>query len=190
MIGHLTRRFSFIGAIALVASLGACMTPTPYQPYRAEGAGGTHGGYSELRISPDRFRVKFHGNELTSRGRVESYLLYRAAELTLANGYDWFLIADHHTEHDVETRVRQTTLGPYGYWQPHWRYYRTGYGWDVWHPEFGGPFWADQIDITRVESFEVEAEIVLKKGVPTEPQAVDARRTLAEIGPTIQYPTK
>lgn len=180
-----------MGGLALV--LSACVTtPTPYQPYRSESAGGVHGGFSEVRIAPDRFRVKFHGNELTSRERVENYLLYRAAELTLANGSDWFSVADRHTEHEVETYVRSSPWGGTGYWQPHWRYYRYGYGWDVWHPEFGGPFWADRVDVTKVESFEVEAEIVLKKGAlpADDPTAIDARHIMSLVGPTVELPRK
>jgi hypothetical protein len=144
-----------------------------------------HGGYSELRLGPDLFQVKFHGNELTARERVETYLLYRAAELTVANGFDSFAIVGRNTEHDVETRVRHN---PWGYWRPYWRYYRSGYGWDVWYPDSGGPFWADQVDVTTVESFEVEAKIVLGKGALTDPAAFDARRVMAEIGPRVELP--
>lgn len=181
----------FIGALAFVASLGACTTtPTPYQRYRAESAGGIHGGYSDQRLAPNRFLVRFHGNELTSRERVENYLLYRAAEITIANGHNWFAVADRHTEHDVQTYVRRAPLG--AYWQPNWRYYRSGYGWDAWYPGYGAPFWADTIDVTTVEAFEVEAEILLEKDAPPAagPKAFDARQVLAEIGPTIQFPQR
>jgi len=65
--------------VALAAGLTACATPTPYQPnIRGQAASG---GYSEVRIEPDRFRVNFAGNSLTSRETVEGYLLFRAAEL-------------------------------------------------------------------------------------------------------------
>lgn len=183
-------------ALALAGAIGACATPTPYQPYRAELAGGVHGGYSDERLADGRFRVKFHGNELTSRERVEGYLLYRAAELTVQNGYDWFRIVDRHTEHDVTTYMRPDPLyrpwygSEYGYWRPHWRYYRRDYGWSVWHPEYGDPFWTDRIDVSTVESFEAEAEVVLGKGpLPgSQAQVFDARRVLTELGPTIVLP--
>ena len=183
-------------ALALTVTAVACTTATPYQPYRPEFAGGVHGGFSDQQIAPDRFRVKFHGNELTSRERVEGYLLYRAAELTVQNGFDWFRIVDRHTEHDVRTYVQPDPyyrpwygLG-YGYWRPHWRYYRQGYGWGVWHPEYGDPFWADRVDVATVESFEAETEIVL--GIRPLPiaseHAFDARRVIADLGPTIVLP--
>lgn len=196
MVTRITRaRTRFVTALVLLAA--ACTTPTPYQPYRPESSGGVHGGYSDQRLQPDRFVVRFHGNELTSRDRVEGYLLYRAAELTVQNGYDWFLIIDRHTEHDVQTYVRPDPFyrpwyGPsYGYWRPHWRYYRQGYGWYDWYPGLGEPFWADRPDVTTVESFEASAEVVLRKGPMTatmEQRAFDARRVMADLGPTIVMP--
>jgi hypothetical protein len=187
---------SLLIGIALAASLGACMTATPYQPYRAELAGGVHGGYSEVQLAPDRYRVRFHGNELAPRDRVEGYMLYRAAELTLQQGYDWFSIIDRHTEHDVQTYVRPDPFyrpwyGPdYGYWRPHWRYYRPGIGWEIWHPEWGGPFWRDRMDVSTVESFEAEAEIVLGRGpvAAGEERTFDARKAIADLEPTIERP--
>ena len=67
--------------VAAVLSLVACATATPYQPI---GAGGASGGFSEQRIEANRYRVTFAGNSLTSRERVENYLLFRAAELPIA----------------------------------------------------------------------------------------------------------
>jgi hypothetical protein len=170
------------------------MTATPYQPYRPELGSRVHGGYSDQRIMPDRFKVKFHGNELTSRDRVEGYLLYRAAELTLQNGYDWFLIVDRHTEHDVETYIRPDPFyrpwygNDYGYWRPQWRYYRRGAGWDIWTPS--DPFWANRPDVDRVESFEAEAEILLKRGElsSAEVRAFDARKVISDLSPSLVVP--
>lgn len=174
-----------------IAALGACTTATPYQPYHAEFAGGAHGGYSDQRIAADRFIVRFHGNELTSRSRVEEYLLYRAAELTLQNGYDWFLIADRFTEHDVQTYTQPDSLfgGRYGYWSPSWRYYRPLYGWNDWRPGYG-PYWADRADVRTVEAFEATADIFLRKGpVPSgEIRAIDARKVIEDLRPTIELP--
>ena len=178
-------------AIALcIGALTGCATPTPYQPYRAGDLVAAHGGYSEQRLAPDRFMVRFHGNELTSQERVEGYMLYRAAELTLQKGYDSFEIIERHTEHDVETRVRPDPFYPswygstYGYWRPHWRYYYPGAGWGPWSPYGYG-----SVDIQRVESFEAEAEIIMQRGVSDLGRRVfDARRVIADIGPTIEFP--
>ncbi|WP_166038057.1 hypothetical protein [Sphingosinicella sp. YJ22] len=181
-------------AALLAALLAGCMTATPYQP---EAAGQrVSGGYSEQRLGPDRYRVHFHGNSMASRDRVEGYMLYRAAELTVQNGYDWFVIVDRHTEHEVETYAvpdpfyRPWYGSRYGYWRPHWRYYRQGHGWTRWHPEVGGPFWTDRLDIRTVERFEADADIVMRRGpiAAGEDRAFDARRVMQDLGPSIERP--
>lgn len=73
---------------ALVACAGA---PTPYQAAQ----GGF--GYSEQQIEQNRYRVRFAGNAATSRQTVEDYALYRAAELTVQTGHDWFEVVDRDT---------------------------------------------------------------------------------------------
>lgn len=192
-----TRTVRGLLCFALAAGIAGCATaPTPYQPYVSERQSGVHGGFSEQQLAPDRYLVRFHGNEYTARDVVEGYLLYRSAELTLQKGYDSFVIMDRHTEKQVETYVRPDPFyrpyygGYYGYWRPHWRYYDPRYGWDVWHPEFGTPFWYDRVDVSRIESFEVEADIQLRRGPPPagEVRAFDARKVMADLGPTIRLP--
>jgi hypothetical protein len=193
----ISRPLKSLALTVAIATATACTTATPYQPYRPEMAGGVHGGYSEQRLAPDRYIVKFHGNELTSRDRVEGYLLYRAAEVTTQNGYDWFTVVDRRTEHDVRTYARPDPFyrpwyGPdYGYWLPSWRYYRPGFGWHHWYPGYG-PFWADSMDVTTVESFEAQAEIALGRGaIPAgNTRVFDARKVMADLGPTIVLPKR
>src|SRR5262245_31991715 len=127
------------GALALTLGLAACATPTPYQPSLPGQANG--GGYSELRLEPNRFRVNFAGNSLTSRETVEGYLLFRAAELTVQQGYDWFSIVDRETDRKTRTYVDQDPFyhpwyGGYGFWRPSWRYYGAACGWRAWDPFF------------------------------------------------------
>jgi hypothetical protein len=77
---------------AIFCLLAACASgPTPYQHAR-DGF-----GYSEQRIEDNRYRVSFAGNSATSRQTVEDYLLYRAAELTVQTGHDWFAVVDRDT---------------------------------------------------------------------------------------------
>jgi hypothetical protein len=193
---HRAKRNALAAALALVVT--ACTTATPYQPYQPEFTSGVHGGYSEQRLQPDRYLVRFHGNELTSRERVEAYLLYRAAELTVQNGYDWFAIIDRRIEHDVQTIVRPDPFyrplygSDYPYWRPYWRYYSRDLGWETWYPGYGDPFWADRVDVSRVESFEALAEVKLGRGpiAGGEQRAFGARQVMARLAPTIELPRK
>lgn len=123
-------------------------------------------------------------------------MLYRAAELTLQNGFDWFVVADHNTEHNVRTIVEPDPFyrpwyGPgYGSWRPDWRYYFPGGGWNEWYAGRGDPFWADRVDVHRVEAFEATADILMRKGPipPTETRGIDAQRVIADLGPRVERP--
>jgi hypothetical protein len=188
----LRKNAAIAAAIALSASLAACATPTPYQPNIRGQA--TSGGYSEVRIEPNRYRVTFAGNSLTSRETVEGYLLFRAAELTTQAGYDWFRIVDRDTDKKTQSYVQPDPFyrpwyGAYGFWRPSWRYYGRGL-WHTWDPFWGDPFWADRVDVRTVEKFEATAEIVMEKGAkPTDdPRAFDAHAVIDNLRPRIQYP--
>jgi hypothetical protein len=174
-------------AAAASLALAACTTATPYQPLTTRGA--VTGGFSEIRVTPDRFRVTFSGNTLTSRETVERYLLFRAAELTLAEGHDWFALADRHTDRQSRTYV---TRDPFGYdmWRPTWQYLGRG-RWVLWDPWGPRRFWADDIDVQRVDKYEASAEIFLGRGPKpvNDPAAFDAREVIKNLGPSIVRPT-
>ncbi len=184
---------AIIASLALAGLLSACATATPYQPNLPGQA--VSGGYSEQRVEANRFRVNFSGNSLTSRETVEGYLLFRAAELTVQEGYDWFAVVDRNTEADRRTYVERDPLyspwyGPsYGYWRPYWRYY-GGFGWRTWDPWWGDPFWADRMDVRTVTKFEASAEIVMNRGAKPadDPRAFDARAVIANLGPRVTRP--
>lgn len=177
--------------LAAATALTACATATPYQP-NIPGQQ-VSGGFSEERVEQNRFRVSFAGNTLTSRDTVERYLLYRAAELTVGEGYDWFTLVERATDRKSRTYVDPgPAYGPYGYgyWRPYWRYYGPRMGWRSWDPWYGDPFWADRMDVRTVDKFEATAEIVLGKGdKPSgDPRAFNAREVMANLGPGIQRP--
>jgi hypothetical protein len=79
-------------ALALLVVLVACTSPTPYR------AATDDTGYRDQQIETNRFRVSFTGNSATPLGRVQDYALYRAAELTVANGFDYFRVASRSTD--------------------------------------------------------------------------------------------
>ncbi|MPY68905.1 MAG: hypothetical protein GEU92_02340 [Alphaproteobacteria bacterium] len=94
-------------AAALALALSGCASPTPYQP---SATGGGY-GYSEQRIEDDRFRVSFSGNSATERQTVKNYLLYRAAELTLAQGGDYFVVTARSDTPDYGAAGPSTSVG-------------------------------------------------------------------------------
>ncbi len=65
-------------------ALSACASLAPYGPQM--GPGGQ--GYVEQRIESNRYRVTYNG--VGAPGPVADMALLRAAELTTAEGYDWF----------------------------------------------------------------------------------------------------
>lgn len=194
---------------ALVAALGSatllvagCQTETTFRP--ATGHGFYSEGYSERAIEPGRFLVSFSGNSVTSRDTVERYLFFRAAQLTLQQGYDYFVMADR------DTKLRQRTYatadgfgggfggggfgygGFGGYWGPSWRYHGGGFGWRSWDPYFGGGYgpWGGGFDITTIDKFDATADIVMRKGpIPAgNVRAFDAHRVVETIGPSVVLP--
>ena len=89
------RKYFLVQVLVLVAvlvGLSGCATATHYQ------ASHKGNGYSDEQLESNRYRVTFSGNSFTPRETVENYLLYRAAEITLDNDYDYFVIADRDTE--------------------------------------------------------------------------------------------
>ncbi len=171
-------------AAASALALSACATATPYMPQTP----GNHEGYAEYRVASDRWRVTFAGNSVTSRDTVEMYLLYRAAELTLQNGADWFETVDRSTQRD--TRYVGTpdpfwsgsAWGPY--WHPSWRFYHRG-GWSRWDP-----MWSHELDVQEISRYEADAEIIIHHGTRPagEPHAFNAREVIDNLGPRIRHP--
>jgi hypothetical protein len=62
-------------------------------------------GYSDQKIEENRYRVSYNGNASTSRAMVENYLLYRMAEITLEQDYDYFKVIDADTDCHTEYKT-------------------------------------------------------------------------------------
>lgn len=187
-----SNRLLVFGAVASGALLLAgCATETPYRP--ATGTGFERVGYSDHQIEPNRFEVSFSGNSYTSRETVEKYLLYRAAELTIQQGGDYFVMADRNTDHSSRTYTTPS-FGAYGgwggYWGPSWRYRGRGFGWRHWDPFFGDPFWDRDVDVQTVDKYEATAEIIIGRGPKpaNNVRAFDAHEVINHLGPSIVMP--
>lgn len=175
----MNRSIAAIVAASLIAA--ACATSTPYGP--AESGRGY--GFSEQRIEQNRYRVTFRGNSLTSRETVENALLYRAAEVTLEQGYDYFVAIENDTEakRTYSTTTEPAFYGRYGWGYPFYRpyygfpYYAYGFGW-------GYPYDSYTREITR---YTAVAYVAMFKGEkPADnPQAFSAREVIDNLGPYV-----
>ena len=172
-----------LAASAALAVLAACSTTTPYQA-----AQDGKRGYSSQQIETDRWRVSFNGNSLTDRETVETYLLYRAAELTDQEGYDYFRVVQRDT--DAERRLVETGLGHpyYSSFYCNYRFYhpaRFGYR----GSRYYDPFWGSGYDVREVVRYEAVAEIKLGRGEkPDDAAYFDADEVLMNLSGRIQRP--
>jgi hypothetical protein len=75
-----------LSALAAITCLTLAGCATPYGPHQLAG------GYSDVRIQNDVFRIVFDGNGFIHKSAVEYYALVRAAELTVQNGRNYFRV--------------------------------------------------------------------------------------------------
>ena len=91
-----TYLFCGLIGVGLILGLGACTTSQPYGPASSDRAQ----GYSERAIEDGRYRVTYRA---TSQMSARDGALRRAAELTVAQGGEWFQITNSYSD-EVERR--------------------------------------------------------------------------------------
>ena len=161
-----------LASLAFAALLSACASSTAYGP-----AAETGYGFNETRIEQNRYQVSFSGNSLTDLQTVERYLLYRAAELTVQNDYDYFIMVNRQTDEDSSYRST-------GFAQPNFalQYYSPSWGWRHSY----SPFYND-VDMREVSRFEALAEVLMGSGTkPADVNAYGAEDVLANMAPSVQ----
>ncbi|WP_372859047.1 hypothetical protein [Pseudoalteromonas sp.] len=84
--------------------LAGCAAKPDYRP-----ANNGSTGYSEQKISDDRYRVEFKSvsNSVADAG---DFALLRAAELTQAQGYDWFVVTNKETFVDSKSQGPSSSI--------------------------------------------------------------------------------
>ncbi|MEZ5967673.1 MAG: hypothetical protein R3C00_01235 [Hyphomonas sp.] len=83
------KRFNASGFVLVLFAASACATP--YKP------DGLMGGFSEIPVSADAYKVHVGGNGYTSAARVNEMALLRCAQLAKNAGYNYFVVADSRT---------------------------------------------------------------------------------------------
>lgn len=177
-------------ALAALALVGACATATPYQA-----ATGSSRGYADQQIEQNRWMVSFAGNSLTDRQTVETYLLYRAAELTVQSGYDHFRMVRRTTDADTDLVPVGGTSPYYSHFSPYYRFYGPygdviGYRPAYWHHRgYYDPFWGPS-EYREVTRFEASAEILMGRGPkPDDPAFFNAEDVLINLSRSVVRPT-
>lgn len=84
-------RFSLIFVCSLLAG---CMGHYWYKPISADRGYNYNdaGGYKDYLININTSVITYDGDTRTSLSRIKQYLLYRAAEVTIAHNYDYFVV--------------------------------------------------------------------------------------------------
>lgn len=95
---------------AVVASsvLAACATPYQESGLSSSGVRGLLGGVQASRIDETTIQISTRGNAYTSAETITRYALRKAAEETLAYGYDGFYVV---SDQDRTRRVTDYTPG-------------------------------------------------------------------------------
>lgn len=165
--------FLLVGLLAA----GCAATPTYYQPALDGGY-----GFSEEQIDAETWRVRFAGNSVTDRGRVEDYLLYRSAEIAVAAQADGFVVLKEEVEKDVAYYGSTYYPGYYGghYWFGRHHYHR--------HSHFGVGVGTTRL--RPVKSYTAHATIRLFRERAPEGlgPSYDARAILRVMAPKITRP--
>lgn len=170
-------RLRFLSVAIVVALAAACATTTPYQ---AAGKAGL--GYTDQRLEAGKYRITFQGNSITDRALAENAVLYRAAELTLANGDDHFMLVTS----TVDTRSTFDTTGfsGGGGFAPGF-FYGGGFG-----GGFGGLGGFNNSTTRERLKYTVGAVVTTHKGAKPGDNAMayDARSVIESIGPSLLRP--
>ncbi len=169
-------------AFALIAGLlvlSSCATEASYHPITA----GAPDGYSETRLDETHWAVEFIGDASASQETVESHLLYRAAELTVAAGYDWFVPANQSLDTESEVMVRGARRVESPVWRPMWRH-RSRTSWSDWMVRGASPAEPPPPTVQTVDRLAAREEITVGRGAAPE-GAFNAREVLELLGPSI-----
>lgn len=156
-MNRLTTHTTLLAGLAIVFS--GCVTKYgPSTTFR--------GGFSDIQIDDNTYRVNFRGNEDTPLDTVETYMLYRCAELTADLGYDYFVIT--RTYSSAHDDYMNAAVG-------------TGFSGSGVSVSTGTeiPF-TNYAATAFIEVFQGEKP-------ETEPEAYDAQEVLSHLGPTIRF---
>jgi len=92
--------------LVMVILISGCATG-----YQREGL---TGGYADMKIQDDIFKVGFRGNGYCGSERAANFALLRCAEVALENGYNYFVIIDEKSLSQTSSYTTPVTAQTYG----------------------------------------------------------------------------
>jgi hypothetical protein len=162
-----------MASLCLGLLLAGCVTgPAPYQAKTED----TSSGYTDQQLAQNRYRVTYTGTNSTPRAVVETYLLFRAAQVTQAAGFAAFAFDDR------DTKAHTTYFtDDFGWFGP--RHRRFGWYWSGWDMD-------DQLESRPITRYEAYAEIVMLTAdqAKADPRALNAQDVLSHLAPTVVLP--
>ncbi len=181
---RLPRRVWMTALTAMGLVLASCATPTPYQPVTKRY------GYGEQLIETGRYKVNFSGNSLTKRETVENYLLFRAAEITIETGNDYFIVAERNTDSQTTYRANYSYF-PHGSFHYSLRFH-GGYRHLYPYYGYGRGFGHDGFYGRPVTRYTATAEIVTFQGNKPgdDAAAYYAREVVENLSPAVVRPER
>ena len=173
------RRFGIgFALVALCASLGTCFAKNPpAKPAPAPAQASDNlpmvppakpGVFTAQKKGASGYHLVVVGHKFSTRGDIEKYLAYRAAELTMEQKASWFTLVEARAKGDTVPVSKRDPAGlrysfRMDYWRPVWRYKTSGSpAWQSWSPFAGAAFIS--ADPKSITDFEVSADIVLHQG--------------------------
>jgi hypothetical protein len=91
----------FVGLLGVAIIFSCCATA--YKKI------GWKGGYSETQLGENIFRVSFRGNGFTREERASDFNLLRSAEVSLENGFRYFIIVESDKSSSLSTYTTPMT---------------------------------------------------------------------------------
>ncbi|HCS63520.1 MAG TPA: hypothetical protein DIW64_05205 [Cellvibrio sp.] len=109
IIGYLQKMFEMkvITSILFITVLSGCTSQqSAYRAAKGEGS-----GYKDVALAENHYRVQFKING-PARKAAQKYALVRASELTIAQGYDWFVVENRTLRTLNEPDLFESTPSP------------------------------------------------------------------------------
>ncbi|CAI3933173.1 unnamed protein product [Commensalibacter communis] len=128
--------FSFLPALAVVVAISGCASDTPL-PFNQLG------DFSAYPLNKQTFRISYTANDNISYAAAQNITLIKAAQTTIQNGYQYFIVMNSSSNVHKKPQ-REVTYAGGGYGGGYWGGGPGFWGPGAWGPgAWGPPVWND-----------------------------------------------